>query len=1042
MVILSSTLIASSKQQLTLFNLCNDVVQNGKRKKAMIYLESFKDPLKEAVALIRGKSIIPNVERILKIWNERNIFPKTFVEELIKSIQKKEEPVVEVHVPAPKEPSPAYTPTKNTDEEKILAEFKPQGLIEKINGYKRLEGDLLLKSKQLNNLNVDASSVEAVKQLKDRAHGKQFIQQFEDSCAKLENYMNGAEKKMTEEKELIEMLTESEVFYDEQYREAKIVANAYKNFGNRINNLRKKLEELIKSLPSPVPSPSYDAPSPGNTPPYEEIDNTEAIDMDLDDDVANTQTNVVAAVNKHDVVEIDDEESYDPNELYSPSKPKFTGPTALESRITTLMPGGTVPPPLTDPRSKAHIKQLNMDDTPVYTPPAPKSAVKVLSEEQVKDEGSSTPVMDEKEDSPPPAKSHQNPIDFLTQILSKTTKSSQQNSNFLQNLSLLTNTVKSQFQQQKDPLVQAGSSSMVSEEPVTGSPRSWSEWKAQNQTNDASISQDTKSANNSLNANIHVSSEQVSQGNALPAISQPQLLNSQMSGTSALYSQPHVLTEPVSATHGLSSTALTSPPLSANVPIMLGQQPPNLGQQPPPLGQQPPPLGQQPPTPPTQPPGVPIPPQIPGFPPAVAPLSQPPPPPVAQTWLPGQNGPSPTGPGFQPPPFVPPSPQGPPRFQGEPNPPWNNQPPGWNQSGAQPPPTSQAWPQTSMNSGDVSPTWNQQGGMHGGPQSTSWAPPSQDQNTASWNMLPQGRTSPDWSRPAPQDQSSPPWAQQNFNRDNPWEEEDDPSAGGSSKASNILPPPPKGILRNRRESSLREVPITPSTENSDNIGPKPPTQPPSPVEGKNRFLKSPHRQTGAPDDHMEFLEKLKRKTTNTSSNLISPPVKDGGMDDTDSISALFSKKQHSNLTTITTIDTTENNSNNSSQEDKASEEGQTYMQIEKVQIDRRRRSKSDDIRFSESSVVDMDTDSDMRESDMNYKPEEHFDHYGPPSNRGDFRPEPRFRGPRPPFRPPPGMRPPRGPYWQGDPYGPPPPRRPPPPFRDHFEPYRRPRPRF
>lgn len=59
---------------------------------------------------------------------------------------------------------------------------------------------------------------------------------------------------------------------------------AYKNFGTRINNLRKKLEELMKSLPSPVPSPSYDAPSPGNTPPLEEIDNTEAVDMELDDD--------------------------------------------------------------------------------------------------------------------------------------------------------------------------------------------------------------------------------------------------------------------------------------------------------------------------------------------------------------------------------------------------------------------------------------------------------------------------------------------------------------------------------------------------------------------------------------------------------------------------------------------------------------------------------------------------------------------------------------------------------------------------------------
>ena len=69
---------------------------------------------------------------------------------------------------------------------------------------------------------------------------------------------------------------------------------AYKNFGNRINNLRKKLDEVIKSLPSPVPSPSYDAPSPGNTPPLDEIDNREAVDMDLDDDDGHNTTQAAA----------------------------------------------------------------------------------------------------------------------------------------------------------------------------------------------------------------------------------------------------------------------------------------------------------------------------------------------------------------------------------------------------------------------------------------------------------------------------------------------------------------------------------------------------------------------------------------------------------------------------------------------------------------------------------------------------------------------------------------------------------------------------
>nr|XP_034326865.1 regulation of nuclear pre-mRNA domain-containing protein 2 [Crassostrea gigas] len=227
---------ASPKHKLVLFNLCNDVCQNGKRKKAGVYIESFKNVLAEALAHSRDKSIQPNIIRILKIWGERNIFPKAYLAEMNDILTKESPaptPVANAAIsPAtsvgstPVTPSQTYKPTaKIKDEEKILAEFKPQIMIEKINSYKRLEGEVELKFKQISSLKLDASSVEAVSQLKDRAHGKQFSQQFEDSCSKLENYVSSAEQQIMEQKVMIEMLEQSQVFYDEQYREARIVAN-------------------------------------------------------------------------------------------------------------------------------------------------------------------------------------------------------------------------------------------------------------------------------------------------------------------------------------------------------------------------------------------------------------------------------------------------------------------------------------------------------------------------------------------------------------------------------------------------------------------------------------------------------------------------------------------------------------------------------------------------------------------------------------------------------------------------------------------------
>lgn len=37
---------------------------------------------------------------------------------------------------------------------------------------------------------------------------------------------------------------------------------AYRNFGSRVKNLKKKLDELLPTLVSPIPSPDVNAPSP------------------------------------------------------------------------------------------------------------------------------------------------------------------------------------------------------------------------------------------------------------------------------------------------------------------------------------------------------------------------------------------------------------------------------------------------------------------------------------------------------------------------------------------------------------------------------------------------------------------------------------------------------------------------------------------------------------------------------------------------------------------------------------------------------------
>ncbi|XP_045151560.1 regulation of nuclear pre-mRNA domain-containing protein 2 isoform X7 [Echinops telfairi] len=157
---------------------------------------------------------------------------------------------------------------------KIVAEFRSQALIEELLLYKRSEDQIELKEKQLSTMRVDVCSTETLKCLKDKTGGKKFSKEFEEASSKLEEFVNGLDKQVKNGPSLTEALENAGIFYEAQYKEVKVVANAYKTFANRVNNLKKKLDQLKSTLPdpeeSPVPSPSVDAPSPtGSESPFQ-----------------------------------------------------------------------------------------------------------------------------------------------------------------------------------------------------------------------------------------------------------------------------------------------------------------------------------------------------------------------------------------------------------------------------------------------------------------------------------------------------------------------------------------------------------------------------------------------------------------------------------------------------------------------------------------------------------------------------------------------------------------------------------------------------
>nr|XP_015224290.1 PREDICTED: regulation of nuclear pre-mRNA domain-containing protein 2 [Lepisosteus oculatus] len=222
----------------------------------------------------RDAKVRKSVERIFSIWEERNVYPEELITELKTSLVKKE-PAVS----APVNPKSAL-------KSKIVAEFAPQAFIEQLSAYQRSVEEVELKEKQLSALRVDVCSTETLKRLKDKAGGKKFSKDFEDGNAKLEEFVSFLETQVCSGPKLIDALENADVFYEMQYKEVKIVANAYKTFANRVNNLKRKLDVLKASLPdpedSPIPSPSEDAPSPtGSESPFHGMGRAEG-DPDID----------------------------------------------------------------------------------------------------------------------------------------------------------------------------------------------------------------------------------------------------------------------------------------------------------------------------------------------------------------------------------------------------------------------------------------------------------------------------------------------------------------------------------------------------------------------------------------------------------------------------------------------------------------------------------------------------------------------------------------------------------------------------------------
>ncbi|GLV40097.1 uncharacterized protein CBL_03755 [Carabus blaptoides fortunei] len=229
------------EQRLTLFYLANDVIQYSKRK-SYDFVASWGTTLQKATTMVREEKVKTRILRIFKIWEQRGIYGEEFITDLSGLISA----------------SPAL---RKLDQDP--QDFQPQYLMTRIRSCAKLESETDTKMKQVKDTKLKIMDTDALcASLKDRGHVDEIEKEVEQSITVIEGYVSSLKAEIKSRNHLVSVLGQAETFYNTERKEVKVVVSAYKNFTTRVKNLKRKLDELMPTLSSPIPSPDVNAPSP------------------------------------------------------------------------------------------------------------------------------------------------------------------------------------------------------------------------------------------------------------------------------------------------------------------------------------------------------------------------------------------------------------------------------------------------------------------------------------------------------------------------------------------------------------------------------------------------------------------------------------------------------------------------------------------------------------------------------------------------------------------------------------------------------------
>ncbi|XP_059384446.1 regulation of nuclear pre-mRNA domain-containing protein 1B-like isoform X2 [Carassius carassius] len=255
---------AKRSRKLTFLYLANDVIQNSK-KKGPEFAKNFEGVLVDAcshVARDGDEGCKKHMERLLNIWQERNLYRADFIQQLKLAIEDSDSPK-QKHADDRKHLKRSYQKVQEEEEEEdddYRGHYSPQetdaaapqlteDLVKALQDLENAaSGDAAVRQK-IASLPQEVQDVSLLEKITDKQAADKLSKTVDEACLLLAEYNGRLAAELEDRRQLARMLTEYIGSQREALSEREKKLEEYKQKLARVTQVRKELKSHIQSLP-------------------------------------------------------------------------------------------------------------------------------------------------------------------------------------------------------------------------------------------------------------------------------------------------------------------------------------------------------------------------------------------------------------------------------------------------------------------------------------------------------------------------------------------------------------------------------------------------------------------------------------------------------------------------------------------------------------------------------------------------------------------------------------------------------------------------